>query len=115
MDADGNAEGLSIDELSSDVVSDMAMIASSVASRPTTLSRSLQRHMSPTNLQLSAIKQAVFKKFTGKPNTIVIGNHRQASEPGVQIQASLSVSTILPLETTRQGNDKFPESCTHGE
>lgn len=84
------ADGLAgADELSSEELSDLAMLAASIAARPSTLSEEdagNEALYAASNMQRSTRLQSVFSDFKGKLNHVVVSGPSPLGSPLVQVR-----------------------------
>lgn len=87
--ADGGAP--TFEELSSEAVSNMVMIAASIASRPTSSNHVLQQRSSPTSLQLSRSMQSAYADAAVETNALESTSraaHLGSASVHIQVQRS---------------------------
>lgn len=76
------------DELSSEELSDLAMLAASVAARPSALAEDDSGNdalYAASNMQRSTRLQTIFNDFKGKPNHVVVSGPSPLGSPLLQV------------------------------
>lgn len=88
------------DELSSEELSDLAMLATSVAARPSTLSdddAASESLYAASNMQRSIRLQAMFAELQGEPNHVVASGPSPLGAPFVQVDTASRLPSRLTV------------------